>query len=80
MVLSVAGEKRRGCVSVQSEYSLPPPSAASTPPGPTDPSPSFLLSSAGGQPDSTSQGDFSLLSWKTLFLAPRGFQISGVGP
>ncbi|VFV19336.1 ecto-adp-ribosyltransferase 5-like [Lynx pardinus] len=32
------------------------------------------------QPDSTSQGDFSLLSWKTLFLAPRGFQISGVGP
>ncbi|XP_047735082.1 ecto-ADP-ribosyltransferase 5 isoform X4 [Prionailurus viverrinus] len=35
----------------------------------------------GGQPDSTSIAqDFSLLSWKTLFLAPRGFQISGVGP
>ncbi|KAF6332519.1 ADP-ribosyltransferase 5 [Rhinolophus ferrumequinum] len=34
----------------------------------------------GGQPDSPSKGDFSLLSWKTLLLAPGGFQLSGAGP
>ncbi|XP_072581972.1 ecto-ADP-ribosyltransferase 5 isoform X1 [Vulpes vulpes] len=34
----------------------------------------------GGHPDSTSKKDFSLLSWKTLLLAPGGFQLSGAGP
>lgn len=34
----------------------------------------------GGQPDSPSKGAFSLLSWKTLLLAPGGFQLSGAGP
>nr|XP_012600600.1 ecto-ADP-ribosyltransferase 5 isoform X1 [Microcebus murinus] len=35
---------------------------------------------AGGQPELPSEGVFSLLSWKTLLLAPVGFQLSGVGP
>nr|KAF6463986.1 ADP-ribosyltransferase 5 [Rousettus aegyptiacus] len=32
------------------------------------------------QPDSLSKGAFSLLSWKTLLLAPQGFQFSGAQP
>lgn len=43
------------------------------------PSPSFL-SPTGWQPDSPSKGAFSLLSWKTLLLAPQGFQFSGAQP
>lgn len=43
------------------------------------PSPSFL-SPTGWQPDSLSKGAFSLLSWKTLLLAPQGFQFSGAQP
>ncbi|XP_070346915.1 ecto-ADP-ribosyltransferase 5 isoform X3 [Equus asinus] len=34
----------------------------------------------GGQPDSSSNGNFSLLPWKTLLLAPGGFLLSGAGP
>ncbi|XP_053418768.1 ecto-ADP-ribosyltransferase 5 isoform X2 [Nycticebus coucang] len=34
----------------------------------------------GGQPESPSEGASSLLSWKTLFLAPGGFQLSEAGP
>ncbi|KAM5223545.1 ecto-ADP-ribosyltransferase 5 isoform 3-T3 [Hipposideros larvatus] len=34
----------------------------------------------GGQPDSLSKGAFPLFSWKTLLLAPGGFQLSGAGP
>nr|XP_012415690.1 PREDICTED: ecto-ADP-ribosyltransferase 5 [Odobenus rosmarus divergens] len=32
---------------------------------------SCVSAQAGGEPDSTSKGDFSLLSWKTLLLAPE---------
>ncbi|XP_027971582.1 ecto-ADP-ribosyltransferase 5 [Eumetopias jubatus] len=32
---------------------------------------SCVSAQAGGQPDSTSKGDFSLLSWKTLLLTPE---------
>nr|XP_031316077.1 ecto-ADP-ribosyltransferase 5 isoform X3 [Camelus dromedarius] len=35
---------------------------------------------AGGQPDSSSKGAFSLLSWKTLLLASWGFQLLVAGP
>nr|XP_020040348.1 ecto-ADP-ribosyltransferase 5 isoform X6 [Castor canadensis] len=35
---------------------------------------------AAGQVESPSQGGFSLHSWKTLFLAPGGFQLSEAGP
>ncbi|KAM9221212.1 ecto-ADP-ribosyltransferase 5 isoform 2-T2 [Dugong dugon] len=34
----------------------------------------------GGQPDSPSKDAFSLLSWKTMLLAPGGFQLSGADP
>ncbi|KAB1272946.1 Ecto-ADP-ribosyltransferase 5 [Camelus dromedarius] len=34
----------------------------------------------GGQPDSSSKGAFSLLSWKTLLLASWGFQLLVAGP
>ncbi|XP_014645744.1 PREDICTED: ecto-ADP-ribosyltransferase 5 isoform X3 [Ceratotherium simum simum] len=34
----------------------------------------------GGQPDSPSNRAFSLLSWKTLLLAPGGFLFSEAGP
>ncbi|KAJ1075237.1 hypothetical protein K5549_006599 [Capra hircus] len=41
--------------------------------------PSCVRLLIGGQGDSLSRRDFSLLSWKTLLLASWGFQLLGVG-
>ena len=78
-MLSVAGRKRPRCESVPSESPSCPSLPCFDSPGPADHSLPFLLSLAGGQADSLSKRDFSLLSWKTLLLASWGFQLLGVG-